>query len=287
MSLKKILRGAFFAAFAAILIAIPMTAIASHGDDVNIDLNPDHEESLATDAEEGCEEFGGSAGENSDGWVFVLPAQGDPDAHFDSVTATFRDTEGNLVTREATIVDGKKATIVTPAGWTLVSATASINTTEPDQVDSFNLTHACPGVPEEPTEEPTTPDETTTDEEPTTPDETTTDEEPTTPDETTTGEEPTTPDEPTTGEEPTTPDQPTTGDEPTTPDREETTSPMAEDTTPLKPDESPAPRDDSPEPDSLNQTGSDLTVLLAAAAALVFAGLGALYLVRRRFGRVD
>jgi hypothetical protein len=230
------MRCALFTGCAAVLIAIPATAIASHGEDAEISLNPDHEGSLATDAEEGCDEFGGSAGENSDGWVFVLPAQGDPDAHFNSVTATFEDEEGNEVTRDATLVDGSggnKAIVVTPAGWTLISATASINTTEPDMVDSFNLTHACPGVPEEPTEEPTTP-----------------------------------------GEETTTP-----GDE--------TTSPMAADTTTPKSDESPAPSGDSPQPDRLNQTGNDLTVLLAAAAALVFAGIGALYLVRRRFGRID
>ena len=278
MSLKNAMRGAFFAGFAAVLIAIPMTATADHGEDVEVSINPGNVPTTAADFEQGCDEFGGSAGENMDGWVFVLPSQGDPDAHFNSVTATFEDDEGNSVTREATITGGpgtSKATIVTPAGWTLIDATASINTVE-GGADSFNLTHACAGVPEEPTEEPTTPDEPTTGEEPTTPDEPTT------------GEEPTTPDEPTTpGEEPTTPDQPTTAEEPTTPDREETTSPMAEDTTPPKQDESPAPRDDSPEPDSLNQTGSDLTVLLAAAAALVFAGLGALYLVRRRFGRVD
>jgi hypothetical protein len=265
MSLRTAMRGALFAGCAAVLIAIPMTATADHGQDVEVSINSGNVPTTAEDAEQGCDEFGGSAGENMDGWVFVLPSGGDPDAHFNSLTATFEDEEGNEVTREATISGGpgtSKATIVTPAGWTLIDATASINTVEGGP-DSFNLTHACAGVSEEPTEEPTTPDETTTD------------------------EEPTTPDEPTTDEEPTTPDEPTTDEEPTTPDKEETTSPMAEDTTPLKPDESPAPRDDSPQPDSLNQTGNDLTVLLAAAAAFVFAGLGALYLVRRRFGRVD
>jgi hypothetical protein len=278
MSLRTAMRGALFAGCAAVLIAIPMTATADHGDDVEVSINPGNVPTTAADAEQGCDEFGGSAGENMDGWVFVLPAEGDPDAHFNSLTATFEDDEGNEVTREATISEGpgtSKATVVTPAGWTLIGATASINTVE-GGADSFNLTHACAGVPEEPTEEPTTPDEETT----------TPGEETTTPDDETTspGEETTTP-----GEETTTPDDETTspGEETTSPGEQETTSPMADDTTPPKPDDSPAPRDDSPQPDSLNQTGNDLTVLLAAAAALVFAGLGALYLVRRRFGRVD
>jgi LPXTG-motif cell wall-anchored protein len=146
------------------------------------------------------------------------------------------------MTLDATIGGGpgtSKATIVTDAGWTLIGATASINTTA-DGPDSFNLTHACPGVPEEPTtEEPTTGEPTT--------------------------------------EEPTTP-----GEETTTPDKEETTPPMTEETTPPKQDETKAQEEASPQPDELNQTGNDLTGILAAAAALVFLGLSALYLVRRR-----
>lgn len=266
VSLKPIIQGVAAVFAAALILIAPIAATAAPS---QIEINPGNVPTTAAGFEnQSCENLP-DLGENEDGWVFVLPSSAGAEGNFISLTATFEDSEGGTHERSATVINGSgdnKAYIVTPAGWTLISAVATVE--EPDEDAFFNLTHACPGVPEEPTEEPTT-DEPTTDE-PTT-------DEPTT-------DEPTT-DEPTT-EGPTT-DEPTTpGEETTTPD-DETTSPKAEDRTPPKLDESPAPRDDGPQPESLNQTGNDLTVLLAAGAALLFAGLGALYLVRRRFGRVD
>ncbi|WP_187350587.1 LPXTG cell wall anchor domain-containing protein [Glycomyces terrestris] len=292
-----------------------MTATADHGDDVEIDLNPDHVGSQAADAEQGCDEFGGGLGSDQDGWVFVLPSQGDPDAHFNSLSATFEDNDGNEVTLGATILSGSgdnKATIVTDAGWTLLGATASVNTDNPDQVDSFNLTHACAGEPEEPptTEPPTTEPPTTeppTTEPPTTEPPTTeppTTEPPTTEPPTTeppTTEPPTT--EPPTTEPPTT--EPPTTEPPTTeppsteppttepPSTEPlTTEPPSSESPSAQPPSTESPAAEGTTPDetesdatNLDRTGNDLTPFLLIAGMLLAAGLGALYLARRGRGR--
>jgi hypothetical protein len=112
----------------------------------------------------------GEIADDEDGWVFVLPESAGAEGNFISVTATFKDEDGNeheLNTDEhGGIVSGSgdnKAYIISPAGWTLVDATAEVE--NPDEDAFFNLTHTCPGEPDNgPTNGPTTPGE-----EPTTP----------------------------------------------------------------------------------------------------------------------
>jgi hypothetical protein len=242
MSLKTIVQVVATVFIAALVLITPIAATAAPS---QIEINPGNVPTTAAGFEtQSCENLP-DTGDDEDGWVFVLPASAGAEGNFISLTATFEDSEGGVHNLDATNVSGSgdnKAFIVTPAGWTLTGAVATVE--DPGEGAFFNLTHACAGVPEEPTtEEPTT-------EEPTT-------EEPTT-------EEPTTP-----GEETTSPDE-----ERTTPDKEETTPP--------KQDETKAQEEESPQPDRLSQTGNDVTGMLAAAAALVFVGLSALYLVRRR-----
>lgn len=116
-----------------------------------------------------CAQVPDSIKDNEDGWVFVLPAN---KWRFSSVTATFTDLAGASQTRGG--VEWKqpgagtsKFYIITPAGWTLESATATVELKDDerpgDRPTRFNLTHTCPGTPEEPEPEPstTTPSSTT------------------------------------------------------------------------------------------------------------------------------
>ena len=278
MSLKFLLHGAGLALIAAILIAFPLAAQAATA---TIYINPGNVPTTAAGFEnQSCENV--SPGEFEDGWVFVLPASAGVDGNFTSLTATFEDEDGVQHTLGATIISGSgnnKAFIITPAGWTLISASAEVE--DPDEGAFFNLTHACAGE-KPPDEETTPPDEETTTpgEETTTPDEETTtpDEETTTPD-----EETTTPDE-----ETTTPDEETTspGEETTSPG-EATTSPDKEETTPPKVDEessTPAAVKPTSDEDKLGKTGLSIMSFALAGIALLAAGLGTYYLSRRRKG---
>lgn len=89
---------------------------------------------------------GNMAPEGQDGWVFVLPGN---DASFVSVSASFAE-DGTIDGTVAEGHDGKFAYVLADAGWTLTGATAVINGTTPQ--GTFNLTHACPGVPPPPEE---------------------------------------------------------------------------------------------------------------------------------------
>lgn len=286
MSLKSFLRGTVFAGASAFLIAIPMTASASHGEDLDVSINPGNVPTTA--------EFGGGCdnlpelGEFEDGWVFIVPSEGDPDAHFNSVSATFEDNEGNEQTLGGTLVEGSgdnKAYIVTEAGWTLIGGSASINTTE-GGADSFNLTHACPGTPppeEPPPEEP--PPEEPPPEEP--PPEEPPPEEP--PPEEPPAEEPP-PEEPPAeeppAEEPPAEEPPAEEPQAEEPPAEEPPAeePPAEEPPAQEEEQEPAPEEEAEPPAQLPQTGEELTGLLLAAGALTAAGLGA-YLFGRRHGR--
>ncbi|GAB3233229.1 hypothetical protein GCM10027447_29450 [Glycomyces halotolerans] len=292
MSVKKLLRRISLPLGVAVLVAVPVVAYA---DDTTIDINPGNVPTTAAGFEDrDCAQVPDDIGANEDGWVFVLPGN---NGVFVSVTATFTDLDGD--TRTATTgdsggIDGGKGTskafIITPAGWTLTGATAEVDGTNRDK---FNLTHACPGEVPPPDQETTPPPEETT----TPPQETTSPPEETTtpPEETTTppDQETTTPPEETT----TPPDEETTTppDEETTPPDEETTTPPDEETT--SPDEettSPDTQSSPPETESttpvgkvgggggLTTTGLSVATFALAAVALVAAGIGALYLTRRR-----
>ncbi|WP_051815525.1 hypothetical protein [Glycomyces tenuis] len=121
-----------------------------------------------------CDQVPDDIAVDEDGWVFVLPAAAGAEGNFIEVQATFEDASGASHTLNTTddggVVDGQgdnKAFIITPAGWTLVSATADVE--DPDHGAKFNLTHTCPGeeapgsgVPTPGDESPTPGDETPT-----------------------------------------------------------------------------------------------------------------------------
>ncbi|MFG3343194.1 hypothetical protein [Glycomyces sp. NPDC048151] len=94
----------------------------------------------------------GDIDNDEDGWVFVLPASAGAEGNFISVTALFEDEDGDPqlldTDNDGGIVSGSgdnKAYIVSPAGWTLIDASAEVE--DPDDDAFFNLTHACPGEP--------------------------------------------------------------------------------------------------------------------------------------------
>jgi hypothetical protein len=190
-----------------------------------------------------------------DGFHFVVPGN---DGMFHSLTVTF-DTDPSVADDDPLVVelgegdfgppDAKHAYVFAPAGSVLESGEAEVSGGDKDE---FNLSHTCPGTPEEePTEEPTT--------EPT--------EEPT---EEPTGE-PTT--EPTEG-----------GGGGTTPTGEPTTSPTeggGGGTTPTEEPTEAAPADDGSDTTgdqgsavggALADTGGNLPLLLGAAVALLVIG---------------
>lgn len=95
--------------------------------------------------------FGGGPYSGKDVWVFNLPG-GKDSGDFVTVTATFTRTGGGAVTTviDAATGDGdgivrkgtSKAWVVTPAGWTLTGATATIT----GKAKFFVLTHTCPAA---------------------------------------------------------------------------------------------------------------------------------------------
>lgn len=118
-----------------------------------------------------CSQTGGSS--TLDGWVFVLPGN---KGQFVSLTLTFKTSGGATVVvsvpPSGTISSSpaSKAWVQTPAGYTLVAATATINGTSSSGY--FNLTHTCPatGSPSpSPSSESPTPSESPSTEPPGTP----------------------------------------------------------------------------------------------------------------------
>lgn len=114
-----------------------------------ISINPGNVPTTAAgfDTHECDANFGGGPFPNQDVWVFVLPGNHSTSGDFVSLTANFG--ANGTVTITAAANPGNfsnggpatsKAFIVTPAGFTLVGATAEITGT----ADFFNLTHTCP-----------------------------------------------------------------------------------------------------------------------------------------------
>lgn len=269
MTFRSLVRRLWLPLLAAVIIAIPAAAQA---ETTNIEINPGNVPTMADAfADDEC-----SAAEGEVVWVFNLPGGGT----FVSVTATF--AEGTL---PATVQGGpgtSKATVTTPEGWTLLGATA---VAEDPKQEFFVLTHTCLGEEVPPTSEPPT-SEPPTSEPPTS--EPPTSEPPTS--EPPTSEPPTS--EPPTSEPPTSePPEETTSPHETTPP-EETTSPAkaappVESTSPAKaapPAETTTTRDSK---GGLTTTGTGLTGIIGAGLALLAAGIGALYLIRRRNNATD
>jgi hypothetical protein len=110
---------------------------------------------------------GGGPYASQDVWVFVLPGNHASSGDFVSFTATF-DTDGNgsgdttrtLPSAAGAFVNGgpdtSKAYLLTPAGWTLTTATATIT----GSANFFTLSHTCPAssnTTPSPTSSPTSP----------------------------------------------------------------------------------------------------------------------------------
>ena len=81
-----------------------------------------------------------------DGWHFVLPAEGAPNAEFVSVTLTFEDENRDEHTVKAVIGNpsDKHAIAYTPSGWTLTGGSAEITGEEDGKPTEFVLSHTCP-----------------------------------------------------------------------------------------------------------------------------------------------
>jgi hypothetical protein len=129
-----------------------------------INLHEPHVGSTAEGFQQDCQDDKfAERGEDEDAWHFVLPGQGS----FESLTLTFSTLDGNVV---ATITskdaenpstgDGwrgyidpagksgsdKHAYVFTAAGWTLTGGTAEVVDSDEER---FNLSHVCPGVPDD------------------------------------------------------------------------------------------------------------------------------------------
>lgn len=167
MELKRTFKQTGLLGFAATAGLAGAMALASPAlaTETTVDINDDHVGKPATYFEKGCgtdKQLPADLGSDEDGWVFVLPGGND---EFVSVTVTYEDGNGDEHVLEAEIVtngnsgSAKHAYIITPAGWTIVEASAVI------EGDSkfFNVTHTCPGSPGEeettPGEEPSSPGE--------------------------------------------------------------------------------------------------------------------------------
>jgi hypothetical protein len=120
--------------------------------DTTIPLHEDHKGSTAAGFP--THECEGQLPETpgKDGWHFVLPASGDPDAEFVSLTLTYTDTADQTQTVQVPpggVIDGMHAYVFTPAGWTLEDGTATITSAAGEGPDDFVLSHTCPAGPSE------------------------------------------------------------------------------------------------------------------------------------------
>ncbi|NUR48939.1 MAG: LPXTG cell wall anchor domain-containing protein [Hamadaea sp.] len=129
-------------------------------------IKDDHLNTTAAEfSEHACDGFGDRTS-SQDGWHFIVPDGGEK-AEFTNLTFTFSTADGNvtgtIVSKDAahpTVGAGwkgwldkagngpkalyKHAYLVTTAGWRLTAASADI---VPSDVQTFNLSHTCPGTP--------------------------------------------------------------------------------------------------------------------------------------------
>lgn len=145
---------------AAVSLASGVAVLAFAGPamaDTTVPLHEGHKGSTAVGfPEHKCEgQLPQTPGE--DGWHFVLPASGDPDAEFISLTLTYKDTADQPQTVQVPpdgVIDGMHAYVFTPAGWTLEDGTATITSAAGEGPDDFVLSHTCPAPPVTPTPSP-------------------------------------------------------------------------------------------------------------------------------------
>lgn len=143
--------------------------------DDNIVINPGNVPTTAEDHDEHecSDQFGEIAG-NQDGWHFVTGSNED----FTSLTLTYDTPDGQVVVFIDSTDSGNPsdnadpfwsgyigdpsddhAWVITEAGWTLVDGAATVD--EAGAQAQFQLSHTCPGVPDDKTPPPTTPPATT------------------------------------------------------------------------------------------------------------------------------
>lgn len=143
MRATALLRGGLVAAAAVVALAAGSPAWA----DTTININPGNVPTTAAGFDGHSCDQGGGPFADQDVWVFVLPGLYATSGDFVSVSADFG-AHGTVAITTATDPgnfsnggpETSKAWIVTPAGWTLDSATAVIT----GSADFFNLTHTCP-----------------------------------------------------------------------------------------------------------------------------------------------
>jgi LPXTG-motif cell wall-anchored protein len=120
---------------------------------VTLPLHSSHKGVVASQFASGdCAKDGEVPPAGSDRWVFVLPRN---DAHFVSLTLTFKTPDGTTVTvkipdasdpyPDAITTNGtSKAWVILPSGWTLLDGSAEVS--GPTSATFFNLTHTCLGA---------------------------------------------------------------------------------------------------------------------------------------------
>jgi hypothetical protein len=136
------------AAAAAMVGGVVLVGSAPAWADTTIPINSGSVPTTASDfGTHSCAQVPGGSSPTTDGWVFVLPGN---KGAFTSLTLTFLDTDGNVVVLNipadgGAILGGgtSKAWIITPAGWTLIAATATISGSSNG---FFTLTHTCPAT---------------------------------------------------------------------------------------------------------------------------------------------
>ncbi|MEU5944524.1 LPXTG cell wall anchor domain-containing protein [Micromonospora sp. NPDC047465] len=136
------------AAFALLAGALLLAGGSPAAAASTININPGNVPTMASQVTQNCDpNLGGGPFANEDVWVFNLPGNPNTTGTFQTVTATFSTPTGD-VTRtiptdpNSAIVNNmgtSKAWIRTPAGWTLIGATAVIS----GNADFFVLSQTC------------------------------------------------------------------------------------------------------------------------------------------------
>jgi hypothetical protein len=148
------------AAAAVLMGGVVLAGAAPAWADTTISINPGNVPTTASGFEtHSCDQVPGGSSPTTDGWVFVLPGN---KGTFTSLTLTFLNTSGgtvviNVPADSGTIlnVNGtSKAVVTTPAGWTLIAATATISGSSNG---FFVLTHTCPATGTSPPPPPSSP----------------------------------------------------------------------------------------------------------------------------------
>lgn len=155
LTLPRLAAAAVFAGGLLLVGAAPAMA------DTTIPINPGNVPTTAAGfGTHECTQTGTSP--DQDGWVFVLPGN---KGSFVSLTLTFTTADGmvtlNIPADGGAIISDNgtsKAWIVTPAGWTLIDASATI--TGRSANGFFVLTHTCPAT-SSPSPSPSSPPPTT------------------------------------------------------------------------------------------------------------------------------